>query len=64
MVGQVQVEDDGDACCICWTVGTTVGDEVDACMNGGLVASRMRPGVLCERQDLFRHVKLKGRCDE
>ena len=63
MVGQVQVEDDGDACCVGRSVGSTVGDEVYACLDVGLVASGMRPGVLCERQDLFGHANLKGRCE-
>ena len=60
MVGQVQIEDDGDACCVCRSVGPTVGDEVYACMNVGLVTSDMRPGVLRERQDLFGHADLGG----
>ena len=63
MVRQVQIEDDGDACYACRSVGPTVGNEVYACMNVGLVASTMRPGVLGERQGLFRHANLEGRCE-
>ena len=60
MVGQVQIEDDGNACYVCRSVGPTVGNEVYACMDVGLVASKMRPGVPGERQDLFRHANLGG----
>ena len=63
MVGQVQIEDDGSACYACRSIGPTVGDEVNACMNVGLVASTMPPGVLGERQDVFRHANGKGRSE-
>ena len=39
MVGQVQIEDDGNACYACRSVGPTVGYKVYACMDVGLVAS-------------------------
>ena len=64
MVGQVQIEDDGDSFYICRSVGPTVGNEVYACMDVGLVASTMRPGVLRERQGLFSHANLEGGCDK
>ena len=63
MIGEVQIEDDGNAYCACWSVGPTVGNEVYACMNVGLVASTMCPGVFRERQDLFSHADLEGRCE-
>ena len=61
MVGQVQIEDDWNAFCIRRSVGPTVGNEVYACVDVGLVASTMRPGVLGERQRLFSHANLEGR---